>query len=595
MTTASDNTVAAPTALLAKMSPQGLWTGRLSSSATATATAISALYLCDRDTYQSEIQHGLKWLARTILEDGSFGDSPESPGNLTTTLLVWAAFMADESHEHRDAATRCQAWIEKKTGSAEPAALRDALLRAYGDDRTFSVPVLVLCTAMGRFNDDEAWRSIPALPFELSVLPGALWKLLRLQVVSYALPALITMGLARHTRAPSANPFARCLRSLTTAPALRVLEAIQPSNGGFLEATPLCSFVCVGLFAARRETSQVACKSLSYIVRAQRPDGSWPIDEDLETWNTTLAVQALSAGRRIKEHLDDDTRDRLTAELISRQHTRVHPYTRAAPGGWSWTDLPGAVPDADDTSSTLIALRELGACNAARLIAIHSGVEWLLELQNKDGGIPTFCRGWSQLPFDKSCPDISAHALAAVSLWHPELTGSIHIRVQYFLQQILAYLERSQRDDGAWIPLWFGNQSVPSIENPVFGTARVLLSASRMAEELAEPASAMLARGRDFLLMAQNDDGSWGGSAGISGTIEETGLAMHALLENDAVGCRKEILKARDWLYGPGESQTPAPIGLYFARLWYSEEMYPDIFRTGALESFEHHKKALAE
>jgi squalene-hopene/tetraprenyl-beta-curcumene cyclase len=28
-----------------------------------------------------------------------------------------------------------------------------------------------------------------------------------------------------------------------------------------------------------------------------------------------------------------------------------------------------------------------------------------------------------------------------------------------------------------------------------------------------------------------------------------------------------------------------APVGLYFARLWYSEELYPLIFAAGALES----------
>ena len=33
-----------------------------------------------------------------------------------------------------------------------------------------------------------------------------------------------------------------------------------------------------------------------------------------------------------------------------------HPYTGAAPGGWAWTDLPGGVPDADDTPGALLAL-----------------------------------------------------------------------------------------------------------------------------------------------------------------------------------------------------------------------------------------------
>ncbi len=31
----------------------------------------------------------------------------------------------------------------------------------------------------------------------------------------------------------------------------------------------------------------------------------------------------------------------------------------AAPGGWSWTDQPGAVPDADDTAGALLALHQL--------------------------------------------------------------------------------------------------------------------------------------------------------------------------------------------------------------------------------------------
>ena len=32
-----------------------------------------------------------------------------------------------------------------------------------------------------------------------------------------------------------------------------------------------------------------------------------------------------------------------------------HPYCLSAPGGWAWTDLPGGVPDADDTPGVLMA------------------------------------------------------------------------------------------------------------------------------------------------------------------------------------------------------------------------------------------------
>ena len=72
--------------------------------------------------------------------------------------------------------------------------------------------------------------------------------------------------------------------------------------------------------------------------------------------------------------------------------------------------MSGAVPDADDTPGALLALHALGGEDGD---AARAGVRWLLGLQNRDGGIPTFCRGWGQLPFDRSSPDLTAHALRA--------------------------------------------------------------------------------------------------------------------------------------------------------------------------------------
>ena len=46
--------------------------------------------------------------------------------------------------------------------------------------------------------------------------------------------------------------------------------------------------------------------------------------------------------------------------------------------------------------------------------AARAGLGWLLDLQNHDGGWPTFCRGWGHLPFDRSGTDLTAHALRAL-------------------------------------------------------------------------------------------------------------------------------------------------------------------------------------
>jgi squalene-hopene/tetraprenyl-beta-curcumene cyclase len=76
------------------------------------------------------------------------------------------------------------------------------------------------------------------------------------------------------------------------------------------------------------------------------------------------------------------------------------------------------------------------------------------------------------------------------------------------------------------------------------------------------------------LVSVQNDDGSWGGDKNIPGTIEETALAVSAVTseENRAI-CTAGL----EWLknYIQQNGFKPAPIGLYFASLWYDEKMYP--------------------
>ena len=139
---------------------------------------------------------------------------------------------------------------------------------------------------------------------------------------------------------------------------MRVLEEIQPENGGFLEATPLTSFVTMSLIGAGLGSHPVTERGLEFLVRSVRKDGCWPIDTDLATWVTTLAVGALDDAGTLNE-LPLNERHRVTDWLLAQQYRDVHPYTVAAPGAWAWTDLPGGVPDADDTPGAILALLAL--------------------------------------------------------------------------------------------------------------------------------------------------------------------------------------------------------------------------------------------
>ena len=208
-----------------------------------------------------------------------------------------------------------------------------------------------------------------------------------------------------------------------------------------------------------------------------------------------------------------------------------------------------------------------------------AGIKWLLGLQNRDGGIPTFCQGWGALPFDKSSTDLTAHTIRAFQAWRmsgglipPELLQ----KMERAEKRMFAFLERSQRPDGSWLPLWFGNQFMPDDENPYYGTARVLLALAETKRD-----STMVLNGLRYLVGSQNADGGWGNS------IEETAVVVEAL---SVFADRTEIASAYhrglNGLLEAVESDRfvqTSPIGLYFAKLWYYEDLYPVIFTASAL------------
>lgn len=577
--------------LLAARTPHGWWEGWLASSALSTATAVTALATSKQSSDDVElVRRGLCWLVGHQNDDGGWGDTTLSVSNTSTTALCWAAlaFAPADLPDAAAAIGRVEAWLTRAAGGLEPRLLRDAIARRYGKDHTFSVPILTTLALAGRLGPD-GWRLVPQLPFELAACPPRWFQWLQLPVVSYALPALIAIGQVRHAQCPSRNVPLRILRDRLRAPTGVVLRRIQPSTGGYLEATPLTSFVVMSLARMNQADGAVATDGLRFLRNSIRDDGSWPIDTHLATWVTTLAVSALAAMTDAPDVLSVQDRTAVAKWLLDQQHREIHPFTQASPGGWAWTPLPGGVPDADDTAGALLALKHLGAGDGRLPSAVADGVRWLLDLQNRDGGIPTFCRGWGALPFDRSSPDLTAHALRAWTVWLDDLPSRLRVRVTSAIPRAIAYLRSTQRDDGSWLPLWFGNQRASDDVNPTYGTAKVVLALAHMDSTRGAD---LLQRGTQWLCAAQNIDGGWGGDTGVVSSIEETACAVDALgtvMTSDAIGAlaaRPSVQRGAAWLVAAtklGEATPPSPVGFYFAKLWYYEALYPLIFATGAM------------
>ncbi len=569
-------------ALLAERVPAGHWVGELSTSALSTATAVMALHVVNPFEHPELIAGGVRWLAEHQNPDGGWGDTTKSVSNISTSMLCRAAFaLTGAAKEYPDAVGRAEEYLTTVAGgSGERRA--DAVRKRYGKDHTFSVPILMTCALAGLVR----WGEVPRLPFELAVLPQSWYRFARMPVVSYALPALIAIGQCVHAHRPSSNLLRTAVRRVARGRTLKVLRRIQPTTGGYLEATPLTSFVVMALASIRRRRSAaekaVIDEGVRFVVNSVRPDGSWPIDTNLATWVTTLSVNALAAA----DDLDAlDSKDAILAWLLKQQYTERHPYTGAAPGGWAWTDLAGGVPDCDDTPGALLALYALRPADLpdSHLKREFKGSDWMCGLQNRDGGFPTFCRGWGTLPFDRSGADLTAHAIRAI--WN---SGHVSNGTFTISKRAFSYLTREQRSDGSWLPLWFGNQHAPDDINPVYGTARVLAAyrdfAATFNPEIME--SPECQRGVAFLLAVQNADGGWGGATDCPSSVEETALAVEVLLDlapSDAAGA---VQRGVTWLVEAVESgrfREPSPIGFYFAKLWYFEKLYPLIFTVAAL------------
>ena len=622
------------------------WVGELSTSALSTATAVMALEQMRRqyvsagrdvpETWTRLIRGGIEWLVTHQNADGGWGDTIKSISNISTSMLCHAVLHATApanggcqspgptelldppirgltSPVRLDAMGSASAYIDRAGGVK-------AVIARYGKDRTFSVPILTHCALAGLVN----WDEVISLPFELACIPAKFYAAVRLPVVSYALPALIAIGQVRFHFRPSWNPLRRWLQRWAKPASLQVLERIQPPNGGFLEATPLTSFVTMSLAAMGLIDHPVTRRGIEFIVSSARwGEGnracSWPIDTNLATWVTTLSINALG------DDVPLDARPGLRAWLLRQQYRVVHPYTNAAPGGWAWTDLPGGVPDGDDTPGAVLALLTLGTQKEnlkddywkghAVGGAVCEAILWMMRLQNRDGGWPTFCRGWGRLPFDRSSPDLTAHALRSVTWYFAKgveaknLRPDCRISIRYLdsftgsvitlekalrkLDAAMRFLKRTQRPDGSWLPLWFGNQYAPNDENPTYGTAKVLAAfqaLGRMSDESA-------VRGVRWLVENQNPDGGWGAGPGTPSSVEETALAFEALLAVERKSNESElptphsplstsVQAGLSWLIPrveDGRFREPSPIGFYFAKLWYFEALYPLIFTVAAI------------
>lgn len=517
----------------------GSWQDTLPSAAVATGSAIIALHHADPEHSAGLVAKGAAWLRQAQGSDGGWGDAVGEPATLNATAIAVAALRIVAAEESADALRHGLELLDLRWG-----------IGAVGDKDVCSLrAVCQQYLALAGFYDE---RDVVAIPVELALLPRRLR-----QKLSFTVPGVMSWGVMQARTRPS-GPWRRAVRRLAEPRALAYLEGLQRYEGyvgGFEESPLMASIVCLGITRAGVRP-EIARRCVDYLRRTVRPDGSWSVNRDLEFSASTFVVLGLQDAGQAADPRLGPTLDWLRA----CQRSEPFAPTGCPAGGWGWS-LPSGWPDTDDTADALIALAGFGLDRQDP--TVRRGVDWLLDMQNRDGSWGCFCRE-NRLSLDAPCTVMSAHAVTALR------TAAGLTAADLPLRRAVRWFESVQRADGSIPCTWYTGSTA--------GTAAVLEALGGLG--LAATSTAQ--RCQQWLLDHQDADGSWGG------TVEETSWALLGLL---AAGVAPARLRGGvDWLVErqrPDGLWAPSLIGIYFLDLLYSCDHLANGYALQALGRYQ--------
>jgi squalene-hopene/tetraprenyl-beta-curcumene cyclase len=426
------------------------------------------------------------------------------------------------------------------------------------------------------------WRDIPLVPAEIVLLPSRFpGNIFQFGAAARGIVVANSLFMATRPVVPAgfdirelfADPRAR--RRLPRSRAVRAATALSHWYGrhpiGFLRRRALD-------------------KAASWLERTQETDGSWGGNWP-QTANVVMGLDAIGLGRDhpvVKAALTG--LDRYVVERDARGHRRIEMWTSVVmdtalaltatvmaggpgtesatgpavrwlldhqvtepgdwavltenpePGGWPYEFTNNANPDCDDTSWAVAALRRLHPRGADPSVdqAVAKAVRWMESQQCEDGGWAAFeplrwklpgrdalaCIGFLEAP----SADITGHVLEALGLDGRAGTPAA--------RRGIAWLRRTQRDDGSW-PGWWACYHL-------HGTSAAVTGLTACGVPGSDPA---VVRACDWIVAHQQPDGGWGED-------------IRALSDPDWIGRGESTPSQTGWallaLVAAGHTDSPA-------------------------------------
>jgi len=217
-------------------------------------------------------------------------------------------------------------------------------------------------------------------------------------------------------------------------------------------------------------------------------------------WDTALAVTALAdAGMAPEDPVLLSAARYLLGEEISVRGDWSVRRPHLQPGGWAFEFANDTYPDIDDTAEVVLALRRTDEPTQG---AVARAVAWIEGMQCRDGGwaafdvdnTQTLCRELPFCDFGELIDPPSADVTAHVVEMLASLGGSREV-----IDRGVEWLVRAQEEDGSWFGRWGANH--------VYGTGAVVPGLLAAGLSGGHPA---VRRAVAWLEHHQNPDGGWG-------------------------------------------------------------------------------------
>src|SRR2546428_1088376 len=610
--------------LLPLQAEEGFWQGELEADTTLESDYIYYLHVLGRADPE-RIAKLANYVRQRQLPDGGWSIYPGGPSELNATCKAYFALKLAGDPTNTPHMTQARETVHRLGGLEHP----NSYVRFY----------LALIGAVG-------WELVPAIPVELMLLPN--WCFINIYEMSswtrgIVIPMAILCALRPGWRLPE------------RARVDELFKNLAHKDAAFDWSKQLLSWknVFLALDRGLKLYEKLPWKPLRQ--RALREAKSWMLDHLERTeglaaiypamMNSIFALMALGHGpddpltwREIKEfsRFEIEEGDTIRMQpcvspvwdtciaMVALEEAGLpadHPaLVKAAnwmlskqvlgpgdwqiknkdaePGGWAFEFRNDFYPDVDDTAFVLMALQNTSYSDQPRLAeAIELGMDWMVSMQNRDGGWGAFDRDndrafLNHIPFadhnamlDPSSPDVTARVVEC-------LGGFGWTASEPRIRRAVGYLLKEQHPAGSWYGRWGVNY--------VYGTSGVLRALAAVGANREIEVESAMKRAVDWLRSVQQEDGGFGESIAsyddpsLMGqgptTASQTAWGLLGLLtilppDDPAVGGSVQYLLERQNAEGSWDEQPFTGTG--FPKVFYLKyHLYRHYFPLFALSRY---------